>query len=196
MLNRPRWATLHPARWGACCVGAASFILLTTGVALATERHVSTQGSDSNAGTSGSPWRTIQHAGSSAQPGDTVWVHPDGVYNEKPVIGNSGNAGAPITLQSVKGGAKAIIDGNGLGLGPYDPLVHISGSNVVFADFEVRNGGVCLFATGSSLVVSGNNVHDCQENGVLAQSAHSVRFESNSVHGASVSRLTAAMRGA
>src|ERR1700733_12782933 len=53
--------------------------------------YVSTAGSDSNPGTLASPWLTIQHAASTAQAGDTVYVLP-GVYSESVNIGVSGSA--------------------------------------------------------------------------------------------------------
>src|SRR5271154_5111695 len=64
--------------------------------------YVSTGGSDSNAGTIGSPWLTIQHAANSVSAGATVYVF-GGVYNESVNFPSSGTASAPITFQSYPG---------------------------------------------------------------------------------------------
>ena len=53
--------------------------------------YVSTSGSDSNAGTYSSPWRTIQHAADFVSAGATVYVL-GGVYNESVTIPTSGTA--------------------------------------------------------------------------------------------------------
>ena len=52
------------------CVGA---LFMPAG--LSAQIHVSTNGSDSNAGSVEAPLQTIQHAVDVAQPGDTIWVH-------------------------------------------------------------------------------------------------------------------------
>ena len=57
-------------------------ILITSGLALATEFHVSPAGNDANAGTSSAMLRTISEGARRAQPGDTVTVHA-GTYRER-----------------------------------------------------------------------------------------------------------------
>ncbi|MBE0342012.1 DUF1565 domain-containing protein, partial [Paenibacillus sp. 28ISP30-2] len=54
-----------------------------------TEYYVATSGSDSNAGTSDAPWKTLQHAADVAPAGSTVYVR-GGVYNQKLKITRSG----------------------------------------------------------------------------------------------------------
>src|SRR5580658_3869200 len=73
---------------------------------------VSKKGSDSNPGTIGSPWLTIQHAANSVSAGGTVYVF-GGVYKESVNFPASGTASAPITFQSYPG-QTAVIDGTGL----------------------------------------------------------------------------------
>ena len=62
--------------------------------------YVSTQGSDSNPGTSAQPFRTITHAYGMAGPGVTILVAP-GVYTDYQTgwgihLGASGTASSPI----------------------------------------------------------------------------------------------------
>src|SRR5690348_10475358 len=92
--------------------------LLTLSLAMARAEgailYVSTQGSDSNSGSSTQPFQTITHAYSLAAPGDTILVGP-GVYTDYTSgwgihLGASGTGSSPIRLRSqVRGGA--IIDG-------------------------------------------------------------------------------------
>ena len=81
--------------------------------ALAATYYVSTAGSDSNPGSSGQPWRTIQKAANTAAAGDTVTVRA-GTYHERVQINVSGTASQPITFQGERGSNGqwlSIIDG-------------------------------------------------------------------------------------
>ena len=70
--------------------------------------YVSTTGSNTNPGTSASPWRTIAHAVAKMNPGDTTYVK-GGVYTDHVRFGRSGTAAAPIKLLSAPG-EKPVID--------------------------------------------------------------------------------------
>ncbi len=101
--------------------------------------YVSTSGSDGGDGSSGSPWRTIQHAETIAAAGDTVLVH-GGVYNEHVTLSTSGTANGTITFESAPG-ETAVVDGTGLdipqnmwGLFTFDSV-----SYVIVQGFEIRN---------------------------------------------------------
>lgn len=61
--------------------------------------YVSTSGSDSNAGTSTAPWRTIAKAMSTASAGDTVLV-ASGSYGETLTWSKSGTSSAKITIKA------------------------------------------------------------------------------------------------
>jgi alpha-N-arabinofuranosidase len=62
---------------------AAAAVLLSLGaMAQARTLHVSTTGSDANAGTQAAPLRTIEHAAELAEPGDVITVHA-GTYRER-----------------------------------------------------------------------------------------------------------------
>ena len=68
----------------------------------ATEIHVSPKGNDANLGTIDKPFRTIQAAVNSMNPGDVCIVH-NGTYRESIEMTKSGNAAAPITIRAAKG---------------------------------------------------------------------------------------------
>ncbi len=53
-----------------------------SGMAMATEYHVSLAGDDTATGSPAAPFRTIQHAAEAAQPGDVITVHA-GIYRER-----------------------------------------------------------------------------------------------------------------
>ena len=71
---------------------------------LACTHRVAADGSDDNPGTAEAPWRTIQHAADTAQPGDTVCVG-SGDYSAEGELffSNSGTAEAPITFAAAPG---------------------------------------------------------------------------------------------
>ncbi len=88
---------------GAAVTGAAVLAAAPAGAA-GSEIHVSTRGSDGNAGTATSPLRTVQAAADRAKPGTTIRVH-GGTYVGEIRIKNSGTASAPITVTPAGDGA-------------------------------------------------------------------------------------------
>lgn len=66
-------------------------------------------GSDQNAGTQDSPWKTLKHSFRQLKPGDTL-VLRGGVYFEHVTLNTSGTADQPITIRSYPG-ELAILDG-------------------------------------------------------------------------------------
>jgi Right handed beta helix region len=70
--------------------------------------YVSPQGSDDAPGTRERPWRTVAAAAERLRPGDVLHLR-EGTYFERPEIGVSGTAAAPITIQSYPG-ERAVID--------------------------------------------------------------------------------------
>uniref|UniRef100_UPI000E0D9770 right-handed parallel beta-helix repeat-containing protein n=1 Tax=Microvirga calopogonii TaxID=2078013 RepID=UPI000E0D9770 len=128
--------------------------------------YVSTTGSDSNSGASGSPVKSITKAAGLAKAGDTVLVS-GGVYNGNVSIYNSGTASAPITIKAADG-AHVVIDGSQSASG--SDLVTITGDYVTFQGFEVRNakrGGISLWETHDTKILD-NNVHDSVRVGIWA----------------------------
>ncbi len=138
-----------------------------------TTYYVSTTGSDSNAGTLGAPWKTIQHAANTVAAGSTVNVR-GGIYNEMVRFGVSGSAGDGfITFQS-QPGEVAILDGASPtalhAAGGDAGLIHIEGqSYLIIRGFEIRNfttnstsespAGIYISGSGSHIQVLSNHVH-------------------------------------
>lgn len=126
--------------------------------------HVSASGSDGNPGTSGSPWKTIQKAATTATAGSTVHIHA-GTYNERVTIGVSG-----VTFTNAGDGA-VVIDGTGLSVsGGAGALVWIdSRSDLVLDGLEIANYsttnasdlivGVYVTGSGTNLALRNLNVH-------------------------------------
>jgi hypothetical protein len=75
--------------------------------------HASPEGSDDNAGDSGHPWRTLQRASMTMEPGDTLLIH-DGEYPGGLKQRTPGAPGRPITYRAVNVG-KAIVRGDQAG---------------------------------------------------------------------------------
>ena len=128
--------------------------------------YVSTTGSDSNSGTSGSPVKSITKAAQLAQAGDTVLVGA-GTYNGTVSISKNGTASGQITFKPADG-AHVVIDGSQTGAGT--DLVTITGDYLTFQGFEVANAkrtGIGLWGSHDSKVLD-NNVHDSFRAGVYA----------------------------
>lgn len=71
--------------------------------------YVSPSGSDGNPGSITAPWKTVQKAVTSVNPGDTIYAR-EGTYDETVNINKSGLEGSPITLAGYPG-ETAVLDG-------------------------------------------------------------------------------------
>src|ERR1700733_13282013 len=140
--------------------------------------YVSTSGSDSNPGTVGSPWLTIQHAADSVSAGATVYVF-GGVYSEAVNFPASGTASAPITFKSYPG-QTAVIDGTDVACCTSDPessgnetqslITIVKQSYVTASGFETRNfptskaadtpAGIWITGSGTGVQLLNNRVHN------------------------------------
>ena len=119
------------------------FLFLFLDNLFATNYYVSTTGNNGNAGTFGSPFATIAHAYSLANPGDSVIVMP-GTYKEMESgtevcfwFNRNGTAYQPIVVKSYTKGS-AILDGQTNTT--YKYAVQISGNYNVLDGFRVTNG--------------------------------------------------------
>ena len=83
--------------------------------------YVSTSGSDSNPGTESQPWRTIQHAVDSVDPGETIFIM-GGTYNESIKVQRSGTSTNPIKLTNYNDQTVWINGGSSPALIPYKQL--------------------------------------------------------------------------
>jgi len=136
--------------------------MLSRGLAYAAATYyVSPNGNDSAAGTSASPWRTIQKAASTLQPGQTAIVAA-GNYGERVRVKSSGTRGNPITLQVARG-ADAQLRG-------FD----LSGSYWVLNGFDIStqtngNEGYGVYVTGSASndTIENNYIHELCHEGIF-----------------------------
>jgi hypothetical protein len=136
----------------------------------ATIYFVATTGSDSAAGTVTAPWKTLSHAASVAQAGDSVEVRA-GVYSQQTVFTRSGSASAPIIFRAYAGEVP-VIDGTSLTVGTgWSPLLWLQGvSHVTIQGFELRNFrtaaknrvpmGILVNGGGTGVQLLANHVHD------------------------------------
>ena len=74
--------------------------------------YVASEGSDSNPGTIGAPWQTIQHALDTLLPGQTALVRK-GTYAESLVMHRAGAPTEPITLRAYPGEHPVVHPGGG-----------------------------------------------------------------------------------
>lgn len=138
--------------------------------AAGTEYFVATNGSDSNAGTSDAPWKTLQHAADAAPAGSTVYVR-GGVYNQKLKITRSGSASKGPIVFTNYGTETAIIDGTGLSVSGTEGMIELANvSYVTVQGFEIRNFttaskntvpvGIYVHGSGGFIKLSNNKIHD------------------------------------
>jgi hypothetical protein len=98
-------------------------------------RYVSANtGDDAADGSEAAPWRTLQHAADSVEPGTTVLVEP-GDYAGGLQILRGGEPGAYVIFAARDPGAMPRI----LGDAGVDSVVHVDASYVVFQGFEVTS---------------------------------------------------------
>jgi parallel beta-helix repeat protein len=121
-------------------------------VAVARTYSVSKSGSDSNPGTDGASFLTIQKASSLAVAGDMIIIKA-GTYSEMIEPANNGQPGSPITYQTYPG-ANVVIDGTG-----QNPAVNLRGhSYIVFDGLEVAYGTMNISLRDASFVEVKNSI--------------------------------------
>jgi hypothetical protein len=108
--------------------------VLTLPAAAATY-YVSPAGNDSNSGTSGSPWRSLQKAAATMVAGDTTLV-ADGDYPGNIVQTRSGSAVAPITYRAINRGVPVV---RGDQTTVRDAIYVTEADYIVFEGLTVRN---------------------------------------------------------
>lgn len=142
-----------------------------------TTYYVATNGSDSAAGSSSAPWKTLLKAMSaSLKPGDEVVVR-SGTYNESMSIQKSGSAGNYITIRSeVEGGAKIVASGSNVG-------ITIAANYVIVDGFDVKGGSHGIMANNvHHTKVLNNTVHDSGESGIQYNWSDFITIEGNETY--------------
>ncbi len=116
-------------------------VLLFAGFGFGAGYYVSKSGNDSNPGSEGQPWLTIQKAANIASAGDTVYIK-SGTYNERVIVRNSGSSGNYITFKAYSTDT-VTIDGNGVTLPAFwGGLLDISEVNYIkISGLRIKNAG-------------------------------------------------------
>ncbi|HZJ24129.1 MAG TPA: right-handed parallel beta-helix repeat-containing protein [Anaerolineales bacterium] len=168
-------------------INAAASSVQPSGLsAIGSVYYVSTNGNDSNAGTSSAPFKTFAKAASMLSAGSTLYIQP-GTYNEPLKIFNSGAEGAWITVRP-SGGAVVIDVQNAT-----NEVMQISGSYIDVSNLEVRGStDICVKALGSYLRITGLNVHGCQTHGIFMNGKH-VEAVGNTVYAAAMANQARSM---
>ncbi|MFZ5786603.1 MAG: right-handed parallel beta-helix repeat-containing protein, partial [Acidobacteriota bacterium] len=124
-------------------------------------------GDDSNPGSEALPWRTVARAMQALAPGVEV-VFRQGTWNERAVVGRSGETAAPVAL-SVYPGETATLDGTGLAIDEDQGLVEVRGvSHVVVRGLRlVHSSGSGVFVDrASDVTVQAISTDDTVSSGV------------------------------
>lgn len=159
--------------------------------------YVSTSGSasDSNSGSQGSPWKTVNKAASTASAGDTV-LFEDGIYNltDSVRFTRQGTSTAPITYKSRNlHGAQIRLPYNtvGAGDGLFSIGIYSSGwlenqeMYLVFDGFDISGGKrhTIQSAGGGQLVIKNNRLHESGNDAIkINSSANNVLIENNEIY--------------
>lgn len=149
---------------------ATATITLLARLQAGTTYYVAPDGADTDPGTQASPFRTIQHASSVANAGDTVLVR-QGTYNELVTPAASGSAARGYITFSAYPGETATIDGTGLAVpGGQNGLITLNAASyVIIQGFELRNYttasarsvpvGIYLTGGGAGVQLVNNHIH-------------------------------------
>ncbi len=157
----------------------AAVSLLPAGHAFAATYYVTPTGNDTNAGSSASPWRTLQKAANTVSPGDIVNV-ADGTYAGMHLT-RSGTAGSPITFKAQ--GSNALVNARNA---TTSDNINVEGASYVVIDGFVvedapRAGIRVVEATG--VVVKNNRVGRSDHTGILTGWTPGIQIIDNICYG-------------
>jgi Protein of unknown function (DUF1565) len=127
-------------------VSVVFLMFVMQGNTSAADYFVSSNGSDTNAGTKVAPWKTIQHAATIVKPGDRCLIRA-GTYRETITPTNSGKDKAPIIFEAFED-EKVVVSGADVIQGPWKnykadtivadmPWTLGPGKDMVFVDGKV-----------------------------------------------------------
>ena len=143
--------------------------------------YVATTGSDSNPGTLGAPWRTVQKAFNVLQPGQRALVRA-GTYAESLDMARAGTAAAPITVENYPG-ERPIVNGGGerpLEISSSGAYFRIRG--FVFQNSPYNSGGN-IDIYGHHLEIAANEVRNAQDQGIYTdEDSHDAQLLGNWIH--------------
>ena len=115
--------------------------------------YVATTGDDGNPGTKAAPWKTLQKAVASVQPGDTVRIKAGEYFVGAGLnVSRAGTADKPITYQAYGDGAVRITNSSVI---PADGWTHVKGK-VYSTSFS--QPAICVFQNDTPLYFSGNPI--------------------------------------
>jgi len=144
-----------------------SVLILFDTVASAKTYYVAVNGSDSNPGTFGKPFVTINKGAGLLVAGDTLYIR-GGTYNQTVSVENSGTASASITVMGYMG-ETAIIDGqHTLPTSDWGDLFNVTGNYVTIRELQVKNSNwMGLVLSGQHARAINIKAHLNKENGIL-----------------------------
>jgi hypothetical protein len=143
--------------------------------------YVTTSGADSNPGTLGAPWRTVQHALDVLQPGQRALVRA-GTYPESLDIDRAGTAAATITIENYPG-ERPVVNGGGqrpLEVSSSGAYTRVRG--FVFEGSPYTSGGnVDLY--GHHVEISGNEIRQSKDQGLYSdEDSRNIHILGNWIH--------------
>ena len=151
--------------------------------------YVAPTGSDTNPGTEGQPWRTIQKAADTLVSGDTVYIKA-GTYKERVVPQNSGSADNYI-VYAASPGDTVIIDGADLNVPEWAGLFDITNKAYIkVAGLKITNTGPnphnpgILVDQSNHIIVENNYISNTTDSGIGVWSSHHIIVDHNEVVGA------------
>jgi parallel beta helix pectate lyase-like protein len=147
--------------------------------------YVSTTGNDSSLGTLASPWRTVQKALSTLQPGQRALVRA-GTYTQDHVFSRAGTASSPITVAAFPGERPVLHAASSSG----DTFpIRITGSYLRLQGFVLENArgtsSTNVYFDGSAhhIELSGNEIRFSQDQGVFSEASTSnLHIMGNEIH--------------
>jgi hypothetical protein len=102
--------------------------------------YVSTSGSDSNPGTLSAPWRTVQKAMNTLQPGQIAYVRA-GTYSQNLLMKRAGTPSAPITIRNYPGERPVLHAGTSDSYG-YPVLISSGAAYFRLSGFIIENAAL------------------------------------------------------
>ncbi len=149
-------------------------VVITAAALQAAVYYVAPAGNDSNPGTLAQPFKTLNKAGTVAQPGDTVWLR-GGVYTgQRYEIHCEGTAHAPITFAAYPG-ETPVFDATGVSMEETQSAVFLGEThNCIFDGLHVRNSagrGLSYYET-TNLIIRNCTIYNVGYRGLGGSGIH------------------------